>query len=160
MSAGASEAPEGDGDEGKYDRHGRRRMPRSGLRGGVRPSPGDRAGRRISRRRGGGRAADRRGGHRGRPPTSPLQRDIAGQRDTQAWRLFAGWRGTRRDVHDAAYDGRDQRSEERRVGKECVSTCRSRWSPYHYKKNNQKKIHKTLETKHNNKQEKSQQKKQ
>src|SRR3546814_2626749 len=31
-------------------------------------------------------------------------------------------------------DQRDQvfsRSEERRVGKECVSTCRSRWSPYH-----------------------------
>src|SRR3546814_2014950 len=26
------------------------------------------------------------------------------------------------------------RSEERRVGKECVSTCRSRWSPYHSKK--------------------------
>src|SRR3546814_14534444 len=26
------------------------------------------------------------------------------------------------------------RSEERRVGKECVSTCRSRWSPYHLKK--------------------------
>src|SRR3546814_15004490 len=23
------------------------------------------------------------------------------------------------------------RSEERRVGKECISTCRSRWSPYH-----------------------------
>ena len=23
------------------------------------------------------------------------------------------------------------RSEERRVGKECVTTCRSRWSPYH-----------------------------
>src|SRR3546814_10865687 len=23
------------------------------------------------------------------------------------------------------------KSEERRVGKECVSTCRSRWSPYH-----------------------------
>src|SRR3546814_20158474 len=29
---------------------------------------------------------------------------------------------------------RVRRSEERRVGKECVSTCRSRWSPYHYKK--------------------------
>src|SRR3546814_8356336 len=29
-------------------------------------------------------------------------------------------------------DGVDYlRSEERRVGKECVSTCRSRWSPYH-----------------------------
>src|SRR3546814_12709610 len=31
------------------------------------------------------------------------------------------------------------RSEERRVGKECVSTCRSRWSPYHYKKKHSKK---------------------
>ena len=29
-------------------------------------------------------------------------------------------------------DGRlDPRSEERRVGKECWITCRSRWSPYH-----------------------------
>src|SRR3546814_17935192 len=30
------------------------------------------------------------------------------------------------------------RSEERRVGKECVSTCRSRWTPYHSKKKNTK----------------------
>src|SRR3546814_8821273 len=35
------------------------------------------------------------------------------------------------------FDGKDvtalapEQSEERRVGKECVSTCRSRWSPYH-----------------------------
>src|SRR3546814_18138762 len=29
------------------------------------------------------------------------------------------------------------RSEERRVGKECVRTCRSRWSPIPYKKKNQ-----------------------
>src|SRR3546814_15049423 len=28
-------------------------------------------------------------------------------------------------------EGLAERSEERRVGKECVSTCRSRWSPYH-----------------------------
>ena len=50
------------------------------------------------------------------------------------------------DVHHAGQVGRDGmflrdllescavvafRSEERRVGKECVSTCRSRWSPYH-----------------------------
>src|SRR3546814_16010435 len=35
------------------------------------------------------------------------------------------------------------RSEERRVGKECVRTCRSRWSPYHSKKNI---IHKTSGT--------------
>src|SRR3546814_11912086 len=34
------------------------------------------------------------------------------------------------------------RSEERRVGKECVSTCRSWWSPYHSKKN------KSLHNKH------------
>src|SRR3546814_6632730 len=26
---------------------------------------------------------------------------------------------------------KESRSEERRVGKECVSTCRSRWSTYH-----------------------------
>src|SRR3546814_20427434 len=31
-----------------------------------------------------------------------------------------------------------KRSEERRVGKACVSTCRSRWSPYHYKQNTKK----------------------
>src|SRR3546814_11081279 len=36
--------------------------------------------------------------------------------------------------------GQRQRSEERRVGKECVSTCRSRWSPYHYKKKHNHKI--------------------
>src|SRR3546814_19741063 len=29
------------------------------------------------------------------------------------------------------------RSEERRVGKECVRTCRSRWSPYHSTQKNQ-----------------------
>src|SRR3546814_2645251 len=30
-----------------------------------------------------------------------------------------------------AWESALRRSEERRVGKECVSTCRSRWSPYH-----------------------------
>ena len=30
-----------------------------------------------------------------------------------------------------ALDGDGTRPEERRVGKECVTTCRSRWSPYH-----------------------------
>src|SRR3546814_7767272 len=44
------------------------------------------------------------------------------------WRLRSGDRVfiTAPAVH-ALHD----RSEERRVGKECVSTCRSRWSPYH-----------------------------
>src|SRR3546814_11153440 len=44
----------------------------------------------------------------------------------------------------------EYRSEERRVGKECVSTCRSRWSTYHQKhkrtKNNKKKHNKTNNT--------------
>src|SRR3546814_12021688 len=31
----------------------------------------------------------------------------------------------------------EERSEERRVGKECLSTCRSRWAPYHQKKKKQ-----------------------
>src|SRR3546814_14801189 len=34
-------------------------------------------------------------------------------------------------VGEAVARYREQRSEERRVGKECVSTGRSRWSPYH-----------------------------
>src|SRR3546814_6313298 len=33
--------------------------------------------------------------------------------------------------HILTYVRSGKRSEERRVGKECVSTCRSRWSPYH-----------------------------
>src|SRR3546814_15835035 len=36
------------------------------------------------------------------------------------------------------------RSEERRVGKECVSTCRSRWSTYHEKKKYNNNISKRL----------------
>src|SRR3546814_15387969 len=32
-------------------------------------------------------------------------------------------------LRNASYAGHEKRSEERRVGKECVSTCRSRWSP-------------------------------
>src|SRR3546814_15017210 len=35
---------------------------------------------------------------------------------------------------DIAPQRKIDRSEERRVGKECVSTCRSRWTPYHQKK--------------------------
>src|SRR3546814_15759683 len=63
--------------------------------------------------------------------------------------LFAGRRLERGFVFSApglslrferiATHGREHvggRSEERRVGKECVSTCRSRWSPTHYKKTN------------------------
>ena len=37
-------------------------------------------------------------------------------------------------IHEIKHDGyrlQIHRSEERRVGKECWITCRSRWSPYH-----------------------------
>ena len=36
-----------------------------------------------------------------------------------------------RDIDFSGIDVSAFRSEERRVGKECQSTCRSRWSPYH-----------------------------
>src|SRR3546814_18954107 len=35
------------------------------------------------------------------------------------------------DLNLSDFVARVNRSEERRVGKECASTCRSRWSPYH-----------------------------
>src|SRR3546814_9086088 len=40
-------------------------------------------------------------------------------------------RKPRKIAPKSEFCGRVARSEERRVGKECVSTCRSRWSPYH-----------------------------
>src|SRR3546814_17196596 len=56
-------------------------------------------------------------------------------------------RDVQKGLRDLGYykgpiDGRPNsaRSEERRGGKECVSTCRSRWSPYHYKKKKKKTI--------------------
>src|SRR3546814_14808315 len=44
----------------------------------------------------------------------------------------SGCRGQRRaTISHGRGSMPEPRSEERRVGKECVSTCRSRWSPYH-----------------------------
>src|SRR3546814_20230183 len=52
--------------------------------------------------------------------------------------VVQGYNGQLRDWRTIAAEARALlgvtsavRSEERRVGKECVSTCRSRWSPYH-----------------------------
>src|SRR3546814_7928511 len=53
-----------------------------------------------------------------------------GFREFGAYRLFAA--GETVDAAPAWLGA--ARSEERRVGKECVSTCRSRWSAYHSKK--------------------------
>src|SRR3546814_10113223 len=62
--------------------------------------------------------AGRPGGGRGGPPQRAAPGSQAPERDAAADRL---------DLRGA----RPGRSEERRVGEECVSTCRSRWSPYH-----------------------------
>src|SRR3546814_12632945 len=53
--------------------------------------------------------------------------DVADQCLRRQPRLVIGGNG----VSGPAFLDNAARSEERRVGKECVSTCRSRWSPYH-----------------------------
>src|SRR3546814_16726808 len=63
--------------------------------------------------------------HPGSSPYEQAFRTACGSRHRRRGRLGALFRGT--------FCGR-RRSEERRVGKECVSTCRSRWSPDDYKK--------------------------
>src|SRR3546814_20483247 len=55
---------------------------------------------------------------------------VGGGRRLQALQLLRE-RGAIDDSFAVPVLLRDPRSEERRVGKECVSTCRSRWSPYH-----------------------------
>src|SRR3546814_11650688 len=55
----------------------------------------------------------------------------------ERWRALAAFRNGRvpHDANRSALAAIDAaRSEERRVGKACVSTCRSRWAPYHNKK--------------------------
>src|SRR3546814_11381548 len=56
----------------------------------------------------------------GRRPDLSLDRLLAAE---PAKDVAGAQKGSRKVWYD--------RSEERRVGKECVSTCRSRWSPYH-----------------------------
>src|SRR3546814_16683535 len=55
----------------------------------------------------------------------------SGSGKTTLLRIIAGLEFP--DSGQVSFDG--ERSEERRVGPECVRTCRSRWSRYHYKKN-------------------------
>src|SRR3546814_5043221 len=52
--------------------------------------------------------------------------------DGQTYWTSLGGEGAVNDIaEEFVYDASFIRSEERRVGKECVSTCRSRWSRYH-----------------------------
>src|SRR3546814_11557206 len=92
-----------------------------------------------------------RGGSRRRPTPPPWRSGRAGRRERRGGSggasgvLFLDERGAfaladdlvtlidraMEEGHDTRIRPRFRRSEERRVGKECVSTCRSRWSPYH-----------------------------
>src|SRR3546814_20996064 len=95
-------------------------------------------------------------------PYTTLFRSLDAHRDARAQRRESRYVGGRARTARAARlrfpDGRGRgdelarlsggieyrdlrRSEERRVGKECVSTCRSRWSPYHTKKTRRTRDH-------------------
>ena len=58
----------------------------------------------------------------GRPPLVAGGGRVVGTASLLLWNVLAEAYGQL---------GFDARSEERRVGKECTATCRSRWSPYH-----------------------------
>src|SRR3546814_20152516 len=72
----------------------------------------------------------------GKTTISRLLADAVGLRFEAISAVFSGVADLKKvfaAAHDHARLGQKTllRSEERRVGKECVSTCRSRWSPYH-----------------------------
>src|SRR3546814_5757641 len=69
-----------------------------------------------------------RGGNRARPPGRRLPR--AAEHGRLLYRAGRGADGAAR-TRGPGDELAEARSEERRVGKECVSPCRSRWSPYH-----------------------------
>src|SRR3546814_15695386 len=89
-----------------------------GRRSRVRPRPGDHLAQRV--------VAD-----------LPLQQPVAddpGRRRVELELAGDGEIIVQLALEQRFVRGRVGRSEERRVGHECVSTCRSRWCPYHYKK--------------------------
>src|SRR3546814_15307790 len=54
------------------------------------------------------------------------------RRVARAWKEYCQGYNEDPSVHlSRTFEEVGGRSEERRVGKECVSTCRARWSPYH-----------------------------
>src|SRR3546814_1602393 len=59
-----------------------------------------------------------------------IERDLAAVNAKSTKAKQAGKASAERRLNERSTNV-EQRSEERRVGKECVSTCRSRWSPYH-----------------------------
>src|SRR3546814_16490008 len=82
-----------------------------------------------------------------RPPVPSDERPAAeGEEGEEKARRREGDRQAEDDLDQPAESARGiaegkARSEERRVGKECVSTCRSRWSRYHSNKKAHKIAH-------------------
>src|SRR3546814_17735611 len=75
------------------------------------------------------------------PPPHVIEKlcEVARKPDAHGYSASKGIAGLRK-AQSGYYQRRfgvdldPERSEERRVGNECVSTCRSRWSPYHQNK--------------------------
>src|SRR3546814_2142087 len=89
----------------------------------------------LSRLRPGAIVAPDRSQHRGLDVMCDADGFIRGDRGDDTALGFIGAVGIARAAveydHPAGKDSFRTRSEERRVGKECVSTCRSWWSPEH-----------------------------
>src|SRR3546814_13921782 len=77
--------------------------------------------------RSGGRSWSRTGVERGRADAHISDGPVSGAQ----WRDFLAADGHAQRLRTSSQDLWLLRSEERRVGKESVSTCRSRWSPVH-----------------------------
>src|SRR3546814_12365607 len=83
-----------------------------------------------TRLRGGGRL-DKRSRRLHEATSLAFPHLLAGSACLSRWQVLEITTGATKDADPGVRRRRLHRSEERRVGKECVSTCRSRWSPYH-----------------------------
>src|SRR3546814_18298381 len=84
--------------------------------------------------------SDRNPGHYGDDPGTNLAEHLTRHGATVKVAKLSSDGSAIADVilNQAAAQNADLRSEERRVGKECVSTCKSRWTPDHRKKKQKK----------------------
>src|SRR3546814_15067104 len=64
-------------------------------------------------------------------PAGPMPSGLPNKEKVRVRQLYAEGKASRDDLLEAESASYHSRSEERRVGKEWVSTCRSRWAPDH-----------------------------
>src|SRR3546814_15395983 len=74
-------------------------------------------------------ASNAQGGNATANSTADLTASVSGESNSAGYLTAGAHAGS--DIIVGGNDNDIMRSEERRVGNECVSTCRSRWSPYH-----------------------------